>query len=131
MSCFGAPILNCGSTPYVCPACASTCRGAMLFQIISPKILSMQPENSIWTQVLVARFGERSSSFFGLSPSTSSKSLSLTIYLLYPDKKVISDFSVQGLSQNLKTGCPELAVVRLLGVLLQGRPQYTLIASLL
>ena len=33
------------------------------------KILSMWLENLVWTQVFVARFSERSSSFFGPSPS--------------------------------------------------------------
>ena len=70
MPCFEDPIPNCGGTLYVCLACAGRCRAAMLFQIICFKILSMWTENLIWTRVLVARFVEHSSSFFGPSPST-------------------------------------------------------------
>ena len=69
--CFGAPIINCGGTPLVCPAFAGTCRGAMLFEIICLKILSMQPKTRYGLQFRSLAFASTQVHFLGRVPALS------------------------------------------------------------
>ena len=129
--CFGAPIINCGGTPLVCPAFAGTCRGAMLFEIICLKILSMQPKTRYGLQFRTLAFASTQVHFLGrvraLSIQRQNRRKSTEAKLiLIPKERVIRLWNHRQYQTSLKT-CGIVTYVSLAHWLIRpaGLPNYT------